>query len=53
MFIWGDTFLRNFYTVYDMEQKTLSFGVDLQGVGRVSMEDVPSYGAQFGLIIGL
>lgn len=39
MFLFGDTFLRNFYSVYDMDTKTVSLGVDIKAADTAQMRE--------------
>lgn len=53
MFIWGDPFLRNFYSIYDMEQNELGIAIDIMGSGKVSIEDAPTSTGTYLLIVGI
>lgn len=37
MFLFGDTFLRNFYSVYDMDTNTVSLAVDREATKVAKM----------------
>lgn len=39
MFLFGDTFLRNFYSVYDMDTKTVSLGIDIKAADTAQMRE--------------
>ena len=38
MFLFGDVFLRNYYSVYNMNDLTVSFAVDVEAKDFASME---------------
>lgn len=53
MFLLGDVFLRNFYSVYNMDSNTVSFGVDIQAQDYSSMVLAPQSAVVPFLIMSL
>lgn len=37
LFLVGDVFLRNFYSVFDFEKDQLALGIDVHSKGKVKM----------------
>ena len=52
MFLFGDIFLRNFYSAYDMDSSTVMLGTDVSAAHMASMRPVdPSMMVPFSLLL--
>lgn len=53
MLILGDTFLRNYYSIYDMQNNRLGLATDKNGQVRVAIEDANSNKISYIILCGM